>query len=147
MATIQFRAKVEAVYTVDGAKAYDLIREGAAKMTYEVSTFDVCAIGFERLRSYEEFILTASINADTKGEDIRDQWLDDIEACMRPDGFDYDAARQAVETYWHDVVRPLFDRNNPFNLEKGCDGIGFDEEKDCTAFLFIRVKGAHFPVY
>ncbi len=115
---------------------------------YEVSTFDVCASGFERLRSYSEFIVTASIDSETKGADLLEQWLSNVDACMRDDDFDYDAARTAIQTYYDSTVAPLFaHRVNPFNLEPGRDDIGYDDDEGCTAFLFINVEGAHFPVY
>lgn len=113
---------------------------------YEVSTFDVCANGFERLRSYDEFILSASIDADTDSTDLLAQWTSDLQACDRDEDFDFNAAREAIKTYCDATVRPLFAaRKNPFNLESGRDDIGFNE--GCNAFLYIRVEGAHFPVY
>lgn len=114
---------------------------------YEVSTFDVCASGFERLRSYDEFILVASIEAETEAVDLVEQWKADLQSCMRDDDFDYEAAEQAIDDYYDAAVRPLFaTRKNPFNLEPGRDDIGFDDE-GCNAFLYIHVEGAHFPVY
>jgi hypothetical protein len=95
---------------------------------YEVSSFDVCAEGNERLRSYSEFILVAYVGARQSVKGIRQQWLDDIQACVRPDGFDYDAARKCVETV----------KLTPRDF-KGAAG--------CSAYLYIRVPGAHFPVY
>lgn len=38
---------------------------------YEVTTFDVCASGFERLRSYEELIVTAHISPFTESKPRR----------------------------------------------------------------------------
>ena len=43
-------------------------------MAYEVTTFDVCVQGYERLLSYSEFILVAYIDADTKAPDLSEQW-------------------------------------------------------------------------
>ena len=65
-------------------------------MTYIVNTFDDSAHGMERLRHQSEFILVAYPWEDSGLDDIRQQWLDDIQSCARPDGFEYDAARQAV---------------------------------------------------
>ena len=113
---------------------------------YEVTTFDVCASGFERLRSYSEFIVAAHIDAETTGAELLETWLSEIDVCDRSDGFDYDAARAAIQDYYDSTVAPLFARRaNPFNLEPGRDDIGFDE--GCLAFLYIHVDGAHFPVY
>ena len=115
-------------------------------MAYQVSTFDVCASGFERLRSYEEFMVVASIDADTGAADLLEQWEADLQSCMRDADFDYDAAREAIRSYYNREVAPLFaKRANPFNLEPSRDDIGFDE--GCNAFLYIHVEGARFPVY
>lgn len=112
-------------------------------MAYEVSTFDVCVSGFERLRSQDEFILLASIDAETDGDSLLEQWLSDIQSCDRFDGFDYRAAETAVREYWNANVRPLFAaRRNPFNLDAMRSDIGLDEgDEGCTAFLFVRHDG------
>lgn len=113
---------------------------------YEVTTFDVCAQGFERLRSYEEFILCASIDADTDSADLLEQWDGDLQSCDHPNGFDYDAAREAVRAFYESNVRPLFDRkSNPFSLEPTRDDV-LPYDQGCTAFLYVRVTGAQFPV-
>jgi hypothetical protein len=113
-----------------------------AQDRYEVTTLDVCVYGMERLRNRNEFILTARIDAETDSGDLLEEWLRDIQACDRPDGFDYDAVREAVTNYYESTVRPLFRRrSNPFNLESGRTDIGldeFDSDTSCTAFLFIR---------
>ena len=116
---------------------------------YTVSTFDVCASGFERLRSYSEFILLASIDAETSAADLLEQWISDIQSCARPDDFDFDAARKAVETYHAENIAPLFaKRDNPFDLDARDveDAESFDQES-ATAYLYVNVEGAHFPVY
>ena len=116
---------------------------------YEVTTFDVCASGFERLRSYEEFILLALIDAETSAEDLLEQWVSDIQSCERGDDFDFDAARKAVEAYHAENIAPLFaKRDNPFDLDARDveDEESFDQES-ATAYLYVRVEGAHFPVY
>ena len=71
-------------------------------MSYHVNNFDDSAPGMERLRNRSEFILIACPWEDSTAEDIRKQWLQDIQSCGRFDGFDYDAARQAVESWCDD---------------------------------------------
>ena len=110
--------------------AFSLISKSEIVETpkYEVSTVDICAEGNERLRSYSEFILVAHVGARQSVKGIKEQWRDDIQACMRPDGFDFDAARKCVDDA----------KLSPRDLH-GANG--------CTAYLYIRVEGAHFPVF
>jgi hypothetical protein len=68
-------------------------------MRYEVTTFDDSADGMERLRNQDEFILLAYVGRGTTVAEVREQFLSDIQSCARPDDFDYDAARVAVETH------------------------------------------------
>ena len=59
------------------------------------------------------------------------------------------AARKAVNSYYESNVQPLFARrSNPFGLEPRSveEDEGLDQD-GCNAFLYVRVKGAHFPVY
>ena len=102
---------------------------------YTVNSFDVCAPGMERLRNRSEFLLVASIVPGTSAASLRQQWLDDIQACVRGDWFDYDAARQAVESAMRYYVRPAFRRKrwNPFGVPSVRDG-----EESCMAYLFIE---------
>ncbi len=67
--------------------------------TYEVTTFDVCQPGYERLRSTSEFILVGYIERRTSKRDLTNQFEADIQACERPVDFDYGAARKAVRSY------------------------------------------------
>src|ERR1700733_1244934 len=114
---------------------------------YEGTTFDVCVQGFERLRSHEEFILITAIDSDSDSADLLEQWLADVDSCERPADFHYDAAPQAGRAYYESSVRPLFDhKSNPFSLEPTRDDIP-PYDQGCTAFLYVRVAGAHFPVY
>lgn len=71
-------------------------------MAYTVNSFDDSAPGMERLRYRSEFILLAYPWEDSTSEDIRKQWLDDIDSCCRPDGFDYDGACIAVNEWCDD---------------------------------------------
>lgn len=107
---------------------------------YTIQTFDVCMSGNERLRNNQEFILTASIGADSTPDSLAEQWLDDIQACARDDDFDFNAARVVVENFVAAKLRPLWALSkdgNPFALDSG-----EDDEDDagalCTAYLFIE---------
>lgn len=103
-------------------------------MGYEITTFDVCVSGFERLRSQDEFILLASVDGETDSGDLLNEWLADIQSCDREDDFDYEAAREAVRAYYQANVHPLFDRkSNPFDLEPRTD-----DGEGCNAYLFVR---------
>ena len=114
-------------------------------MAYQVTTFDVCGAGFERLRTYEEFIVIACIDAETDSDDLLEQWQSDLQSCMRPDGFDYAAASEAIRSYHESNIQPLFAReSNPFSLEPRSND---DSEEGCNAYLFIRVDGARFEVW
>jgi hypothetical protein len=70
-------------------------------MAYTVTTFDDSADGMERLRNQSEFILLAYPASDSTPDDVLQQFIDDIQSCDRFDGFDYDAARAAVNE-WYD---------------------------------------------
>ena len=98
-------------------------------MAYEVTTFDVCMPGFERLRNRDEFILVASVWYGMSKDDLLEQFNSDIQACERPDDFDYDAVRKLVtETVANartvDVLLHYID------IEQEMEG--------CNAYLFIR---------
>ncbi len=104
---------------------------------YEAVTFDVCAQGSERLRILVEFILLAYIGGDTDSGELLGQWESVIQACARPDGFDYDAALECVRAFYLESVAPLFQRKaNPFSLEPANEDD--DSSESCVAFLFIR---------
>lgn len=72
---------------------------GVVTVTYTVNSFDDSASGMERLRYQSEFILLAYPHKDSDCADIRQQWLDDIQSCCHPDGFDYEAASAAVNEW------------------------------------------------
>lgn len=95
---------------------------------YTVTTFDVCVEGFERLRNRDEFILVAYINKRTNKRDMRNQFLDDIQAVGREDEFDYDAARVCVENYIGDVAMA--------SVRQYMEG-------ECNAYLYIRDNQAN----
>lgn len=116
-------------------------------MAYSLSSFDVCAPGFERLRSYSEFILSAPIYTASTLNEIVKALGDDIQACMRPDHFDYDAARAVVEELRAQLT-PLFERGaNPFDLEDVANNTGLDECEPCYLFLYVSDSEHEYPVY
>lgn len=110
-------------------------------MQYEVTTFDVCVQGFERLRTNEEFILAVPVTNADDVDTIVINLCEDVEACDRPDHDDGEpfhyqeaknAARRYITTNWVDIERRI----------KGLDDI--DDEADnsdwpgCYAFLYMK---------
>lgn len=76
---------------------------------YQVNSLETCADGFERLRYQDEFILLAYPGGnDESPESIVDDWIQDMDSCARPDGFDYEAAERAVRQ-WAADNRPLIE--------------------------------------
>jgi hypothetical protein len=103
---------------------------------YTVNNYDVCAAGYERLRSNSEFILHAYVDANSGIEDIRSQLLSDIQCCDRFDGFDYDAARQCVNTLC-DELAPSFATANPFSLEPVASDVD-DDSGVCGFYVYVQ---------
>lgn len=66
---------------------------------YHVTSLDCSAEGMERLRSQSEFIALAYAGADTSPEDILRELREDLDSCDRGDGFDFDAARDAIQQW------------------------------------------------
>lgn len=66
---------------------------------YHVTSLDCSAEGMERLRSPAEFILLAYAGSDSTPEDIFAALRDDVDSCDRGDGFDFEAARAAIQTW------------------------------------------------
>lgn len=117
---------------------------------YRVESFDVCTAGFERLRSYSEFILTTPVESDSNPDELLSELLGDVDSCMRPDHFDFDAARAAVRDWFESDLRPLFARPNPFNLESPPEGEDSDEWTAEGPALVVYVRdlaGHEFSVY
>lgn len=98
---------------------------------YEVTTFDVCQPGFERLRNQDEFLLVASVQNDTTRDAMIQQFIEDLQACDRPAGFDYDACRTAIRDCCQDI-------NMTYVLAYVEPATEEDEEAGCTAYLYIR---------
>ncbi|MEQ6332985.1 hypothetical protein [Sphingobium sp. MK2] len=69
---------------------------------YQVTSIDLCAAGYERLRSHSEIILLAYPTLDETPWDVRDQWLDDMRQSDHGDAFDWNAAEEAVRSYCAD---------------------------------------------
>jgi hypothetical protein len=102
---------------------------------YKINTLDICAQGFERLRTPEEFILTAYVSNSSTKQEIISELHQDINACMREDEFDYDTAKSAVSAYltgnWEGIEAQL----------KGLDDKDEDEldiEEGCILFLYVE---------
>ena len=108
------------------------------KVEYQVTGFDVCVPGMERLRSQSEFLLLAYVDATTRGRHIVNAWMDDIQACSRPDDFDYDAARRAAWQAYTQCVKPAFrgGKRNTWSLERRNPA---DEESGCCAYLYVTI--------
>lgn len=107
-------------------------------MTYEITTFDVCMSGMERLRNRDEFILLASVWHGMGKTDLRSQFIDDIQAVAREDDFDYEGCRNVVNAFMETtsmqqvlefVSEPDYDENGE-PIE--------DDSESCQAFLYIR---------
>jgi hypothetical protein len=100
-------------------------------MAYEITSFDVCAQGNERLRNQDEFLLVASVWHDMTKDMLREQFIDDIQACERPEGFDFEACRVAVNAAVDgiDMTRAL-QYVEPTAADDDGDGI--------SAYLFVR---------
>lgn len=69
-------------------------------MRYQVNTLETCAQGFERLRYHSEFILLAYPGKESTPKEVLEQFLDDVDACERPDDFDYNVIRTTLELWF-----------------------------------------------
>ena len=100
---------------------------------YEVASMDYCAPGFERLRNQDEFILCAYPAPGAGWRALQRDWLQDIESCDRPDGFDYPAARRAVRAYCSKLRDAWRGRRNPLGVEHTPDN-----EESAPVLLYVR---------
>jgi hypothetical protein len=100
----------------------------------QINSFDVCCLGFERLRNRTEFLLVASIAAGSTAADIRQQLHDDIQCCDRPDGFDYEGCRALVDKW----VDEYMTTPNPFGLDPALDNEPDDYDGGVRLFLYIE---------
>lgn len=103
-------------------------------LKYYVNSFDVCVPGYERLRSQDEFILATPIAHDSDLDQLVSELKQDIQSCERFAGFDYDAARKAVDD-WVVGAKPLFAQPNPFDLETADYG---EEDNLVTLYLYVK---------
>lgn len=108
---------------------------------YTVNSYDVCTSGFERLRSRSEFILLASIGPDSTLPELVKELKQDIRSCERFAGFDYAAARGAVDA-WAKEAESLFSKPNPFGLEP----LSEDDEEGPWCNLYLYIQGPE-PVF
>ena len=106
---------------------------------YIVTGMDSAADGMERLRNWNECILLAYPAGDSTVSDLREQWQADLDACEREDGFDYEAAREAIATYCGECAGDLERELSAVALyESGCNASGLpaDEWDDSESFAF-----------
>ena len=105
-------------------------------MAYEVTTFDVCMPGFERLRNRDEFILVASVWYGMSKLVLLEQFNSDIQVCARPDDFDYAAIRKLVTEI---IVASASSVPRYIDPPKVDDADVDDiEHEGCKAYLYIR---------
>lgn len=107
---------------------------------YSISSFDVCVQGFEPLRSYTETLLPVPIGPEDTPETIREALHDELQSCMRPDGFDYEAAEKAINEFVDSELKPR-KWPNAFGLEASED----EDEEPCYLFAYMET-GLHQPV-
>lgn len=100
---------------------------------YHVTTFDVCVMGFERLRNRDEFILTAYPHRDATADELAEEWIRDIGACERGEDFDHDSAYACVTAWARDPENVARVRAACGDLEPPDENL----ESDLTAYLFV----------
>ena len=107
-------------------------------MAYEVTAFDVCVPGFERLRNRDEFILVASVWYGMSKDDLLKQFNSNIQVCIRPDDFDYDAVRKLVaETVANARTVDVLSYIDPPKVDDA--DVDIEQEMEgCKAYLYIR---------
>jgi hypothetical protein len=111
---------------------------------YTVNSWDVCAMGNERLRNRDEFILIAPVYRGISAPEVLDGLWADIQCCERGDWFSYDAARAMVRAWIDSELVPLMSdaRRNPFaDIEASEDG-----EDYVSLYLYVQAP-CEVPVY
>ena len=98
---------------------------------YLVTSIDLCAQGYERLRRQSEIILLAYPTSATTPEELKADLIADLDSCMRDDGFDYDAATAAIETYFAD---------NPAGIQCHIDEAPESWEEDMEGAFFMYLE-------
>lgn len=99
---------------------------------YQVSTFDICADGMNRMRNRDEILTCAFASPELGADDLRDEWKRDIRNRAWSDDDDDEAAIcAAIDSY---VVE-----NGGAIAAELCtlDPVG-DDEEGLSAFLYIR---------
>lgn len=113
--------------------------DGEDKMSYRVTSWDICVQGFERLRSYTETLLAVPLSPDMTMENIKEALVEDLQICERPEGFNYNKARNVL-TNFVERLQPRYKETNPFDVEEG--------PKDNPVYLFVYLEtGIHQSVY
>jgi hypothetical protein len=102
-------AEALAVWLVESDPTRFYYAPGGRQDRYSVNSLETCADGFERLRSWREFILCAYVSPskDTTPEELCEQWESDLGAIMRESSFDYGRATAAIRAYVTDNRRRL----------------------------------------
>lgn len=89
---------------------------------YRINGVDDSADGMERLRSQSEIILLAYPHEGDSPLFLQQSWLEDLDSCERPEGFDYAAADSAIRAYCResaDYLRRLLQSATPGDPEGG----------------------------
>jgi len=100
-------------------------------MAIVLNSYDVCTLGFERLRRCSEFILAIPVGPNDTRHDVYQALLVEVQCCSRPDNFDWDGCRQMLTEAF----------GNPERFEEQFDGTlpETDENEDgCYLFLYCK---------
>lgn len=106
-------------------------------MRYEVTTVDLTVQGFERLRSQSEFILNAYPSKTDEPSAIVQTLKDDLQTCARPDDFDFDAARAALDE-WFDESGIAYLRSQLAGMEDTDEDEDDDDGNPVVLFVYVR---------
>lgn len=106
-------------------------------MRYEVTTVDVCVQGFERLRSQSEFMTVAYLSKTDDPEAVVQSLKDDLQSYAQPDGFDYDAARAALDA-WFDEAGIAYLRSTLNGLDDPEEGEDEDDSNPVMLFVYVN---------
>ena len=100
-------------------------------MAIVLNSYDVCVPGYERLRRNSEFILAIPVGPNDTRHDVYQALLDDVQACERPDQFDWDGCRQMLADAFGnpDRFNEQFDGTLP-----ECD----DNDDSCYLYLYCE---------
>lgn len=99
-----------------------------------VMTLDICAQGFERLRTRSEFILVAYVSRGSTRASVAEQWRDSLQCCERREGFPWEQARG--------LIADSAEANGPW-IESACAELeeASEDSDSCVCLLYISDKG------